>query len=206
VQVDTRNILFICGGAFTGIEDVIATRIGKKRIGFEADGAEDPGVSDTRRAGELLALVEVEDLLQFGLIPEFIGRLPVTCSLAPLGEDALVRIMEEPKNAVVRQYQKLFEMEGSKLAFTRDSLKAIARKAMAKETGARGIRSIVEDLMLDVMFNLPGKGNAASYTITEKVVEGEATVKGKPLDRPAAKSATKSGGKSGGKRKRRESA
>jgi ATP-dependent Clp protease ATP-binding subunit ClpX len=191
VQVDTRNILFICGGAFTGLEDVIANRVGKKRIGFESASDEELAaaaevnkvyeLADTEQKGALLSQVEMEDLLQFGLIPEFIGRLPITCALQPLSVDQLVRIMMEPRNAVIRQYAKLFEMEGSELEFTDGALEAIAAKAMVKETGARGIRSIVEELMLDVMFTLPGSGQTAKYVVTEGVVAGTEEVTPIPI-------------------------
>jgi ATP-dependent Clp protease ATP-binding subunit ClpX len=194
VQVDTRNILFICGGAFTGLEDVIANRVGKKRIGFETTGTDEGeeqaaklyGLADTEQKGALLSQVEMEDLLQFGLIPEFIGRLPITCALQPLGVEQLVKIMMEPRNAVIRQYAKLFEMEGSELEFTDGALEAIATKAMEKETGARGIRTIVEELMLDVMFTLPGSGNAARYVVTEGVVSGTEQVEPIAIEPPAA--------------------
>jgi ATP-dependent Clp protease ATP-binding subunit ClpX len=194
VQVDTRNILFICGGAFTGLEDVIANRVGKKRIGFETtvtdEGEEQAAklyeLADTEQKGALLSQVEMEDLLQFGLIPEFIGRLPITCALQPLGVEQLVKIMMEPRNAVIRQYAKLFEMEGSELEFTDGALEAIATKAMEKETGARGIRTIVEELMLDVMFTLPGSGNAARYVVTEGVVSGTEQVEPIAIEPPAA--------------------
>jgi ATP-dependent Clp protease ATP-binding subunit ClpX len=212
VQVDTRNILFICGGAFTGLQEIIAARVGKKRIGFEASDGRDEGLVDgTERAGELLQQVEVEDLLQFGMIPEFVGRLPVCCALTPLDEDALISIMVEPKNAVVRQYQKLFEMEGSALEFTEGALRAIARRALAKETGARGIRAIVEDLMLDVMFALPGAGQSMRYVVTEEMVNGQGRV-GEPAAAGDATSADEEAGAperakpARGKRKRRESA
>jgi ATP-dependent Clp protease ATP-binding subunit ClpX len=195
VQVDTRNILFICGGAFTGLEDVIAGRVGKKRIGFETatdEGDEQAAkiyeIIDSEQKGALLSQVEMEDLLQFGLIPEFIGRLPITCALQPLGVEQLVKIMMEPRNAVIRQYAKLFEMEGSILEFTDGALEAIAQKAMEKETGARGIRTIVEELMLDVMFTLPGSGSAATYLVTEGVVAGTESVEPVPIENamPAA--------------------
>ncbi len=172
IQVDTTNILFICGGAFVNLDEIIAGRVGRKQIGFKTD----PNVDRERRRGELLQQCEVEDLLQFGMIPEFVGRLPIVCALAPLDEDALVRIMMEPRNAVVRQYLKLFEMEGSQLEFTPEALREVAKRALAKETGARGIRAIVEDLMLDLMFALPGKREPARYIVTHEVVRGERPV------------------------------
>src|ERR671931_578421 len=150
IQVDTSNILFICGGTFVGLDNVIARRIGRKTIGFGSN-------PEAREAnlGEMLSKVTSDDLLEFGMIPEFIGRLPVIAPLDPLDEDALVRILTEPRNALVRQYQKLFEMEGAELEFETGALKEIARLAKARDTGARGLRAIVEDVMLDVMYELP---------------------------------------------------
>ena len=152
LQVDTTNILFICGGAFAGLERIIAGRRQGKSIGF---GAEVKGPDD-RGTGEILRDIEPEDLLKFGLIPEFVGRLPVIATLNDLSEDALVEILSVPKNALLKQYQRLFEMEDTKLSFTEDALKAVARKAIARKTGARGLRSIMEGILLDTMFDLPG--------------------------------------------------
>jgi len=165
IQVDTSNILFIVGGTFVGLEDIISKRIGKKTIGFGA--ATD---QRDRSVGELLAQVTADDLTTFGLIPEFIGRLPVLAPLDPLDEAALMQILTEPKNALVRQYQKLFEMEGAELDFEPDALKEIARLAKTRETGARGLRSIVEDIMLDVMYELPDMERKGRHVVTSDII------------------------------------
>ena len=154
LQVDTTNILFICGGAFAGLEKIIGDRLEGKSIGFGAHVA----APDERRTGEVLRQTEPEDLLKFGLIPEFVGRLPVIATLEDLDVDALVKILKEPKNALVKQYQKLFDMEDVKLTFTEDALVAIAKKAIERKTGARGLRSIMENILLDTMFDLPAHG------------------------------------------------
>jgi len=166
LKVDTRNILFICGGMFNGLEKIIRSRIGAKVMGFEAD---------IRGQGELdlektLALVQPEDLLKFGLIPEFIGRLPVIASLGELSLDALVRILTEPKNALVRQYEKLFEFEDVKLKFSKDALRAIAKQAIDRKSGARGLRAILEKVMLDIMYDLPSRSGVAECVIGEEVI------------------------------------
>ena len=169
IQIDTSNILFICGGTFVGIEDIISRRLGRKSIGFGAVEIE----QRERSLGELLNQVTADDLIEFGLIPEFVGRLPVLAPLDPLDEEAMIRILTEPKNALVRQYQKLFEMEGAEIDFDYGSLKEIARLAKARETGARGLRSIVEDVMMDVMYELPDLEHKGKYTVTPDVVRGE---------------------------------
>jgi len=166
IQLDTTNILFIVGGTFVGLDDIISKRIGRKTIGFGAVSEE----NRDRSLGELLHQVTASDLTQFGLIPEFIGRLPVIAPLDPLDEDALVRIMTEPKNALVRQYQKLFEMEGAELDFEPEALREIARLAKFRDTGARGLRSIVEDIMIDVMFDLPDSERKGKHIVTADVV------------------------------------
>src|SRR5712692_2853895 len=166
VQVDTTNILFICGGAFVGLEDLIRRRIGGKSLGF---GADVKGAAD-RHAGALLAEVQPEDLLKFGMIPEFVGRLPVLATLEELDEQALVRILREPKNALVRQYQKLFDMENVHLRFTEGALTAIAREALKRKSGARGLRAIMENIMLDVMYDIPSQPNIKEVLISEEVV------------------------------------
>src|SRR5690242_733947 len=173
LQVDTSNILFICGGAFAGLEKIISRRGRGTSIGFSAKvvGA------DERRTGEVLRDVEPEDLLKFGLIPEFIGRLPVVATLDDLDEGALMEILTKPKNALVKQYQRLFEMEDIRLEFTDDALKSIAHKAIARKTGARGLRSIMEAILLDPMFELPSLEAVESMAINREVVEGRA----KPL-------------------------
>ena len=168
LQVDTTNILFICGGAFAGLEKIISDRLQKRSIGFGAHVA-DP---DKRRVGELLQKAEPEDLLKFGLIPEFVGRLPVIATLEDLDIGALVKILQEPKNALVKQYAKLFELENVELTFTQDALETIARKAIDRKTGARGLRSIVEAILLDTMFDLPSEDNIAEVVVDGDVVEG----------------------------------
>ena len=183
LQVDTTNILFICGGAFAGLDKIIAQRGKGSAIGFGAD-VRDP--DDRARTGEILREVEPEDLLKFGLIPEFVGRLPVVATLEDLDEDALVEILTKPKNALVKQYQRLFEMEDVKLTFTDDALRAIAAKAIERKTGARGLRSIMEGILLDTMFDLPGLEGVEEIVINGEVVDGES----KPLihlRRPRAK-------------------
>ena len=165
VQVDTTNILFICGGAFVGLEDVIQRRIGGKSLGFGADVR-----STNQRGSSLLTEVQPEDLLKFGMIPEFIGRLPVLATLKELDDQALVRILREPKNALVRQYQKLFELENVHLRFTEGALTAIAREALARKTGARGLRAIMENIMLDIMYDIPSQPNIKEVLISEEVV------------------------------------
>ncbi|MCY4310697.1 MAG: AAA family ATPase, partial [Rhodospirillaceae bacterium] len=170
LQVDTTNILFICGGAFSGLEKIISSRGQSNSIGFGAD-VRPP---DERKTGEVLRELEPEDLLKFGLIPEFVGRLPVIATLEDLDETALVRILTEPKNALVKQYQRLFDMEGAKLSFTEDALGAIACKAIARKTGARGLRSIMENILLDSMFDLPGNDRIEEVAISREVVEGGA--------------------------------
>jgi ATP-dependent Clp protease ATP-binding subunit ClpX len=166
LKVDTRNILFVCGGTFNGLDKIILSRIGHKTLGFEADIR---GQGDLNLEGTL-SLVQPEDLIKFGLIPEFIGRLPVVASLGELSLDALVRILTEPKNALIKQYQKLFEFEGVKLKFTRDALKVVAREALDRKSGARGLRAILEKVMLDIMYDLPSRSGLSECVIGEEVV------------------------------------
>jgi len=166
LKVDTSNILFICGGAFSGLESIINQRIGNKSMGFGAELVSE----DERKVGETLAQVEPGDLLKFGLIPEFIGRLPVVATLDELDEESLVRILCEPKNALVKQYQKLFEMEGVTLKFTDGALAAIAGEAMKRKTGARGLRSILENAMLDVMYEIPSQDRVKEVVFSEEVI------------------------------------
>ena len=168
IQLDTTNILFIVGGTFVGLEDIIKKRTGRRTIGFST--ASNPDVQREKESSEYLAQIAAEDLVQFGLIPEFIGRLPVISPLEPLDEDALVRILTEPKNSLVKQYKKLFEMENAEIDFEPDALREIARLAKQRETGARGLRSIVEDLMLDVMYDLPDAVTEAKHIVTADVV------------------------------------
>lgn len=171
LQVDTTNILFICGGAFAGLDKIIGERGKSTSIGFGADVSS----PDDRRTGEVLRKIEPEDLLRFGLIPEFVGRVPVLATLEDLDEEALVRILQEPKNALVKQYQRLFEMEDVKLTFADESLKEIAKKAIKRKTGARGLRSIMEGILLDTMFDLPGMEGVEEVVISGEVVDGEAS-------------------------------
>ena len=166
LKVDTTNILFICGGAFPGLDSIIQQRIGIKRLGFGADVKK----KVEKKAGELLAGVTPEDLLKFGFIPEFVGRLPMLASLAELDEEAMVQILKEPKNALIKQYQKLFEMEHVKLKFTDGSLIAIAKEALKRKTGARGLRSILENAMLDIMYEIPSQSMVKEVVISEEVI------------------------------------
>ncbi len=170
LQVDTTNILFVCGGAFAGLEKIIAARGRSTSIGFGAKVE----AADDRRTGDILKGVEPEDLLKFGLIPEFIGRVPVIATLDDLDEEALMRILTEPKNALVRQYQRLFEMEDVQLSFAEDSLRTISKKAIERKTGARGLRSIMEGILLDTMFELPSLRGVEEVVISSEVVEGKA--------------------------------
>ncbi len=170
LQVDTTNILFICGGAFAGLDRIISNRSRQRSMGF---GAEVSG-PDERKTGELLKDVEPDDLLKFGLIPEFIGRLPVLATLTDLDVTALVRILKEPKNALVKQYQKLFEMEDVRLSFVEDALRSVAEKAIKRKTGARGLRSIMEGILLDTMFELPSMNGVTEVIVNKEVVEGRA--------------------------------
>jgi ATP-dependent Clp protease ATP-binding subunit ClpX len=166
IQVDTTNILFICGGAFHGVENAIRRRVGVKGLGFGAKIEKD----DHRTIGELLVHIEPQDLIKFGMIPEFVGRLPVIATLMDLTEDDLVRILTEPKNALVKQYQKMFEMEKVKLTFSKEALRAIAREAMRRNSGARGLRAIMENAMLDIMYDVPYREGIKECKITEGVI------------------------------------
>lgn len=166
IQIDTTNILFICGGAFDGLEQIIKRRVGKKIIGFNADS----GQKDLK-SGEYLMMTLPEDLLKFGLIPEFVGRLPVISTLEPLDEHSLVRILSEPKNALTKQYQKLLEMDNVKLEFELAALETIAREAIKRNTGARGLRAIIEGIMLDVMYEVPSRDDVTNCVITEQVIK-----------------------------------
>ena len=173
LQIDTTNILFICGGAFEGLDKIIETRMDRRSIGFNAD------IRDRRRenVGELLRNVLPEDFIKFGMIPEFMGRVPIAVSLDPLTRDDMVRIMVEPKNSIVRQYQKLFDLDGVELKFDRDAVEAVAEKTISRKTGARGLRSIMEETMMDLMFRIPSDDSIRSCTVTREAVEG----KGKPV-------------------------
>jgi ATP-dependent Clp protease ATP-binding subunit ClpX len=183
IQMDTSNILFICGGTFVGIDKIIGKRLGKRTIGF----GQQTGHRGEEDMSKLLPQVNSDDVLEFGLIPELVGRLPVVSSLTPLDHEALVRVLTEPKNALVKQYQRLFQMENAELVFSDEGLKAIAKKAQEKDTGARGLRSIIEEVMLDIMFDLPERGAGNRYTITRDVVEGKPGLY--PIVEPKTKSA-----------------
>jgi len=174
LQVDTSNILFICGGAFAGLDKIIRDRSERGGIGFSA---EVKSKNDKKSISDVLQTVEPEDLIKYGLIPEFVGRLPVVATLNELDEEALVQILTEPKNALTKQYLKLFEMEGCELEFRLDALRAVARKAMERKTGARGLRSILEHVLLDTMYDLPSMSNIEKVVIDESVIEAD----GKPL-------------------------
>jgi ATP-dependent Clp protease ATP-binding subunit ClpX len=171
LQVDTTNILFICGGAFSGLEKIIGSRGKGSGVGFGAEVR----APDDRRTGAILREVEPEDLLKFGLIPEFIGRLPVVATLDDLDEKALVEILTKPKNALVKQYQRLFEMEGAKLTFTEDALRSVSTRAIQRKTGARGLRSIMEAILLSTMFDLPGLEDVDEVVVNREVAEGRAS-------------------------------
>ncbi len=171
LQVDTTNILFICGGAFAGLEKIIGARGKGSGMGFGAEVR----APDDRRTGAILREVEPEDLLKFGLIPEFIGRLPVVATLEDLDEKALIEILTKPKNALVKQYQRLFEMEGAKLTFTEDAMRSVATRAIQRRTGARGLRSIMESILLGTMFDLPGLEDVEEVVVNREVAEGRAS-------------------------------
>jgi ATP-dependent Clp protease ATP-binding subunit ClpX len=183
IQMDTTNILFICGGTFVGLEDIIRKRLGKKTMGFGSVCGE----KNEQGLADLLPLVQTEDILEFGMIPELVGRLPVISSLAPLDHAGLVRVLTEPKNALLKQYQTLFEMEDCQLEFSESALTAIAKKALHKGTGARGLRSIVEHLMVDIMFDLPEQPKRSKFVIDEDVVCGRKPLF--PIQEPMQKSA-----------------
>ena len=170
LQVDTSNILFICGGAFAGLDKIIRSRSEKGGIGFSA---EVKSKEDSRNIGQVLYDVEPEDLIRYGLIPEFVGRLPVVATLEELDEDALVQILVEPRNAITKQYAKLFEMEGCEIEFREDALRAVARKAMERKTGARGLRTILENVLLDTMYDLPTMENVRKVVVDESVIAGD---------------------------------
>jgi ATP-dependent Clp protease ATP-binding subunit ClpX len=174
IQMDTSNILFICGGAFVGIEDIVRKRLGAKTIGFAAEHIEDTGPEATE---SVLGQVTVDDVLEFGLIPELVGRLPIVSALTPLTEEALKQILTQPKNALVKQYQHFFKMEGGELEFTEGALGCLAKKAMARDTGARALRAILEEVMLDLMYELPDMtSEGVRFIIDEDVIEGKKSI------------------------------
>jgi len=168
IQMDTSNILFICGGTFVGLDDIVGRRLGKRAIGFTQEG----GGHDQLELGDLLQQVTSDDILQFGMIPELVGRLPIVSALRPLDLDAMVRVLTEPKNALVKQFQALFTMENAELGFTEAALRAIAERAMEKETGARALRSIIEEVMLDIMYDLPDQPPGGRYLVNDNIVYG----------------------------------
>jgi ATP-dependent Clp protease ATP-binding subunit ClpX len=170
IQMDTSQILFICGGTFVGLEDIIRKRLGKRQIGFNAENA--PGETARDRAG-VLSQVQPEDLVEFGMIPEFVGRLPLCATLEPLDTRTLISILTEPKNALVKQYQKFFRLEGSELEFTKGALEMIAKRALKRDTGARALRAVCEEIMLDLMYKLPDHGQGGKFVIDESIVEGK---------------------------------
>lgn len=181
IQMDTKDILFICGGTFSGIEDIIRRRIGKKAIGFGAK----TDLTDDKSTGEILSEIKMNDLIEYGMIHEFIGRLHVITSLMPLDKGDLIRIMTEPKNAIVKQYQKIFEMENAAVEFSKEALVEISERALERKTGARALRSIFEDFMLDAMFDLPTDGKGAVYVVTPDVVTGKTQLIPKKLRKSA---------------------
>ncbi len=186
IQMDTSQILFICGGTFVGLEDIIRKRLGRKQIGFNAENS--PGENTHDRA-ETLAQVQPEDLVEFGMIPEFVGRLPVSATLEPLDVATLINILSEPKNALVKQYQKFFRLEGCELSFTSGALELIAERALKRDTGARALRAVCEEMMLDLMYKLPDHGQGGEYVIDEAIVQGKRTLfEIKPAE-PSRKSA-----------------
>jgi len=169
IQMDTTNVLFICGGTFVGLEEIIRRRLGTTRIGFNIEGG--AARAEKESAARVLSQVTADDMIEFGMIPEFVGRLPVLAPLMPLSVDALINILTEPKNAIVRQYQHLFGLEGAKLTFTDGALRALAEKAVKRDTGARALRAVMEELMIDLMYQLPDLDNTgAEYIIDEKAV------------------------------------
>ncbi|SHG78049.1 ATP-dependent Clp protease ATP-binding subunit ClpX [Thermosyntropha lipolytica DSM 11003] len=167
IQIDTTNILFICGGAFEGIDKIIQQRIGQKSIGFGADIKS----KEEKKIGEILEMILPQDLLRYGLIPEFVGRVPIIVTLDALDKQALIRILTEPRNAIIKQYKKLFELDGVELEFTEDALDAVATEALKRNTGARGLRAIIEDIMLDVMYEVPSRADVTKVVITREVIE-----------------------------------
>jgi ATP-dependent Clp protease ATP-binding subunit ClpX len=182
IQVNTENILFICGGAFSGLPEIIGRRLGEKKVGFTL-GQDDGFRPDVTEDERLLSQVTPEDLVTYGMIPEFVGRLPVTVALQPLSEEALVNILTEPKNALVKQYQALFAMEGAELTFTPEALRLIAKKALERKTGARALRAILEEVMLDMMFDLPNRVKfQKAFVVDLGVVEGKKTIYAPKVD------------------------
>ncbi len=168
IQMDTTNILFVCGGTFSGVVDIVSRRVGRGGIGFNYEVTENTKIEET---AELLQQVIPDDLIEYGMIPELVGRLPIITALSPLDVNAMVKILTEPKNALVRQYQQFFKFEGCQLEFTKDALKRISEKAIARDTGARALRAVIEDFMIDAMYDLPERSKSGTYTVTPSVVE-----------------------------------
>jgi ATP-dependent Clp protease ATP-binding subunit ClpX len=178
IQIDTSKILFICGGAFVGLEKIVEQRLGKKSLGFIQPVESESNstlLPKDKRAADILQQVQADDLVKFGLIPEFVGRIPVVTVISPLDEAALIQILTEPRNALVKQYQKLLNMDSVQLEFEPEALRAIAQEACRRKTGARALRSILEELMLDVMYELPSRKDVANCTITKEMVEKRST-------------------------------
>jgi ATP-dependent Clp protease ATP-binding subunit ClpX len=173
IQVDTSDILFICGGTFVGLDEIVAKRLGSRRIGFNAEAN---AADYDRNKNKLLAQVTSDDLIHFGIIPELIGRLPIVTTVGQLDEEALCQILTRPKNSLVKQYQKIFSLDGHVLEFTDGALKEIARKALAIDTGARALRGVVEKLMRDVMYDLPEYAPGTTYLVTDEIVRGESNL------------------------------
>jgi len=174
IQIDTTQILFICGGTFVGLENIVKKRIGQKMIGFDSELA---GRADERAEySDIITQVIPEDIIEYGMIPEMVGRLPVITTLAALDEAALMDILTKPKNALIKQYRKFFEMEDAELEFRETALRALARKALERDTGARALRAITEELMVDLMYQLPEEAAGAKYVITREIVEGKASL------------------------------
>ena len=171
IQIDTSEILFICGGTFVGLENIIKKRLGKKMIGFSSELHQQEDIAESKN---ILEQIIPEDIIEYGMIPEMVGRLPVITSLSHLDEDALVDILTKPKNALCRQYQRFFEMEDTELEFSDDALRAIAHKALKRDTGARALRAIIEELMIDLMYDLPEEAKGSKYKITADIVNGKA--------------------------------
>lgn len=185
IQVDTTHVLFICGGAFNYLETVIKRRVGRKMIGFKPESTD----TDEKELGDILEMVEPDDLIEFGIIPEFVGRTPIISVVRPLMLEELTQVLTEPKNAVIRQYKEFFKMENAHLEFTEGALREIAKRAIEKKTGARALRSIIENLMLDVMFDLPSRKDSREYIITEKMVRGEEAIIPRPKALPLKETA-----------------
>ncbi|MEK7469169.1 MAG: ATP-dependent Clp protease ATP-binding subunit ClpX [Planctomycetota bacterium] len=202
IQINTRHILFLGGGSFEALPGIIARRIGKKQIGFKLDSDQ----IDDKNIGDLLEKVEPEDLIEFGMIPEFVGRFPVICVCRPLSLEQLVKVLTEPKNAIVRQYQEFFRMENSTLIFTDEALKEIARRGLEKQTGARALRSTIEQMMLDVLFDLPGQKDATEFTITGEMAKGKEPIVPKKRAESKAEKSEKAAEKAAEKEKKKESA